>query len=89
MCIYVTKIQSQLYLICEYLLLYCNICFIIRDAYLDYILYLNSDLFFMKKWIENESKIFLYEASFSRKSILKIYCLSIVNFELSNFYKIL
>lgn len=49
MCIYVTKIQSQLHLIYEYLLLYCNTCFIIRDVYLDYILYLNSDLFLMKK----------------------------------------
>lgn len=49
MCIYVTNIQSQLHLIYEYLLLDCNTCFIIRDVYLDYILYLNSDLFLIKK----------------------------------------
>lgn len=59
-------IYHNLYLIYEYLLLYCNICFIIRDAYLD------SDLFFMKKRIEKEAsyKIFLYDF----ENLLSINC---------------
>lgn len=71
MCIYVTKIQSQLHLIYEYLLLYCNTCFIIRDVYLDYILYLNSDLFLIKKWIEKEVNFFYMNLRFQENRFWK------------------
>lgn len=71
MCIYVTKIQSQLHLIYEYLLLDCNTCFIIRDVYLDYILYLNSDLFLIKKWIEKEVNFFYMNLRFQENRFWK------------------